>query len=141
MTASALWPKPPGNTANHHTVELAPAVQGMLIRAGLESRQLTAVAVALGPGSFTGLRIGLGFAKGLATSLGLPLLGIPTLHISGGGPAAPGRADGGRAPGRDAGGCVPRPSNGKQAAGRQTANRPFKAWDALVASLAEAARP
>ena len=76
IVAEASW-----ETANHHTVELAPAVQGMLIRAGLESRQLKAVAVALGPGSFTGLRIGLGFAKGLATSLGLPLLGIPTLHI------------------------------------------------------------
>lgn len=76
IVAESSW-----ETANHHTVELAPAVQAMLTRAGLESRQLTAIAVALGPGSFTGLRIGLGFAKGLATSLNLPLLGIPTLHI------------------------------------------------------------
>jgi tRNA threonylcarbamoyladenosine biosynthesis protein TsaB len=76
LVAEASW-----ETANHHTVELAPAVQAMLARAGLTSRQLTAVGVALGPGSFTGLRIGLGFAKGLTTSLNLPLLGIPTLHI------------------------------------------------------------
>lgn len=68
-------------TANHHTVELAPAVAEMLARAGIAPADLTGVAVALGPGSFTGLRIGLGLAKGLATALGLPLVGIPTLEI------------------------------------------------------------
>jgi len=68
-------------TANHHTVELAPAVETMLRRAGLTPARLKAVAVALGPGSFTGLRIGLGLAKGLATVRHIPLIGVPTLEI------------------------------------------------------------
>tara|TARA_B100000029_G_scaffold457384_1_gene486054 strand:- start:123 stop:764 length:642 start_codon:yes stop_codon:yes gene_type:complete len=40
---------------------------------------IDAVALSIGPGSFTGLRIGLGFAKGLAYSRGLPIIPIPTL--------------------------------------------------------------
>jgi tRNA threonylcarbamoyladenosine biosynthesis protein TsaB len=74
IAAESTW-----ETANNHTIELAPAVRAMLARAGMGSQDLSAVAVALGPGSFTGLRIGLGFAKGLATTLAIPLLGIPTL--------------------------------------------------------------
>jgi tRNA threonylcarbamoyladenosine biosynthesis protein TsaB len=76
VIAEASW-----ETANHHTVELAPAVDAMLAQAKLKTNDLSAVAVALGPGSFTGLRIGLAMAKGLATSLNIPMLGIPTLEI------------------------------------------------------------
>ena len=67
--------------ANNHTVELAPRVEHMLRTAGVRADALDALAVALGPGSFTGLRIGLAFAKGLALAHSLPLLGIPTLSI------------------------------------------------------------
>lgn len=66
-------------TANHHTVELTPSVAAMLDGAGITARNLRGVAVALGPGSFTGLRIGLGVAKGLALSTGVALVGVPTL--------------------------------------------------------------
>lgn len=76
IRAEASW-----ETANHHTVELAPAVAEMLARAGIAPASLAGVAVALGPGSFTGLRIGLGLAKGMATALDLPLFGVPTLEI------------------------------------------------------------
>ncbi len=52
-----------------------------LIRAdvGVEWPELAGLAVSLGPGSFTGLRIGLSVAKGLALAVGLPLLGVSTL--------------------------------------------------------------
>lgn len=62
-----------------HTVELAPRVVRMLERAALPAKQLGGLAVALGPGSFTGLRIGLALTKGLALALRLPLIGVPTL--------------------------------------------------------------
>ena len=66
---------------NYHTVELAPAVAEALSRAGAGAGDLQAVGVALGPGSFTGLRIGLALAKGLVFSRHLPLIGIPTLDV------------------------------------------------------------
>lgn len=65
----------------HHTMELAPEVALMLRRVGGAPDTLTALAVALGPGSYTGLRIGMALAKGLAFSHNLPLAGIPTLDI------------------------------------------------------------
>ncbi len=68
-------------TASHHTVELAPAVANLMKRCDVKPSELTAVAVALGPGSFTSLRIGLAFAKGLALSLSVPIIGIPTFEF------------------------------------------------------------
>ena len=65
----------------NHTVELMPTVVLMLERQGLAVEELGGLAVALGPGSFTGLRIGLSVAKGLCLSLGVPIVGIPTLDI------------------------------------------------------------
>jgi len=63
------------------TAELAPEVALMLRRAGVTPRALSAVAVAIGPGSFTGLRIGVALAKGLSLAHNLPLVGVPTLDI------------------------------------------------------------
>jgi len=65
----------------HHTVELAPAIFEMLQRCRLTMENIQALAVALGPGSFTSLRVGLSLAKGLAFAHHLPLIGIPTLDI------------------------------------------------------------
>jgi tRNA threonylcarbamoyladenosine biosynthesis protein TsaB len=68
-------------SAHNQTVELAPAVIQMLDRSALSAADLSAVAVAIGPGSYTGLRIGLGFAKGLSLANQLQLIGVPTLDI------------------------------------------------------------
>jgi tRNA threonylcarbamoyladenosine biosynthesis protein TsaB len=68
-------------SANYHTVELAPSVAAMMAQAAITPADLKAVAVAIGPGSFTGLRIGLAVAKGLALAHKLPLAGVPTLDI------------------------------------------------------------
>ena len=66
---------------DHHTVELAPAVSNLLESSQLKPTDLGAIAVALGPGSFTGLRIGLAFAKGLVLAQNLSLIGIPSLDV------------------------------------------------------------
>lgn len=66
---------------NHHTVELGPAVADALKKVGIENEALKAVGVAIGPGSFTGLRIGIALAKGLAYSRHLAVIGIPTMEI------------------------------------------------------------
>lgn len=65
-------------TSGLHTVQLAPAVEELLQRCSTQVLDLQAVAVALGPGSFTSLRIGLALAKGLALSLHIPVIGIST---------------------------------------------------------------
>ncbi|MCA1954734.1 MAG: tRNA (adenosine(37)-N6)-threonylcarbamoyltransferase complex dimerization subunit type 1 TsaB [Anaerolinea sp.] len=66
---------------NHHTVELAPAIRDLFSRCGVTAADLRALAVALGPGSFTSLRIGLAVAKGMALALHLPVVGLPTLDV------------------------------------------------------------
>lgn len=58
---------------------LPPLVAAVLDAAGETLTRGDAVAVSIGPGSFTGLRIALGFAKGLALASGLRVVGVPTL--------------------------------------------------------------
>lgn len=64
-----------------HTVELAPAVEAMLRRAGTTPAGIRALAVAQGPGSYTALRIGIAFAEGFAIQRNLPVVGVPTFDI------------------------------------------------------------
>jgi tRNA threonylcarbamoyladenosine biosynthesis protein TsaB len=68
-------------SSQRHTVELAPAIAELLTRCGLTMEDVHALGVALGPGSFTSLRVGLALVKGLALSRHIPLVGIPTLDI------------------------------------------------------------
>ena len=68
-------------SARRHTVELLPALVAALNQVGLGAEHLSAVAVTRGPGSFTGLRVGLAVAKGLALARGLPLVGVSTLDV------------------------------------------------------------
>jgi tRNA threonylcarbamoyladenosine biosynthesis protein TsaB len=76
VRAEACW-----QSRNNHSVELMPALERMLAQQGVGPEHLAAVAVAMGPGSFTGLRIGMSVAKGLAQALEIPILGVPTLDI------------------------------------------------------------
>lgn len=63
-----------------HAAHLLSAVDAVLSRAGLDLGGLEAVACAVGPGSFTGLRVGVAAAQGLAEGRGLPVVGVPTLE-------------------------------------------------------------
>jgi tRNA threonylcarbamoyladenosine biosynthesis protein TsaB len=69
------------SSQDYHTVELAPAINEILNRAGIKIKDIECCAVASGPGSFTGLRIGMAVAKGLALANHMPIIGIPTLDI------------------------------------------------------------
>lgn len=62
-----------------HSTRLLTGIDWLLNEAAMSWEQLDGIAVSLGPGSFTGLRIGLSTAKGLAMAAGLELLGVPTL--------------------------------------------------------------
>jgi len=69
------------NTNNHHTVELAPALDQLFTRCAITRADLKALAVATGPGSFTSLRIGIALVKGMALALHLPVIGVPSLDV------------------------------------------------------------
>ncbi|MBI1258147.1 MAG: tRNA (adenosine(37)-N6)-threonylcarbamoyltransferase complex dimerization subunit type 1 TsaB [Chloroflexi bacterium] len=74
MLAEQTW-----MSENHHTAELAPAVRALLSGAHLTAADLSGLAVSIGPGSYTGLRIGVALAKGIASAQRIPLVGVSTL--------------------------------------------------------------
>lgn len=76
-----IWNETTWTSQDYHTVELAPGIRDILQRSGLRISDVDVIAVAIGPGSFTGLRIGLALAKGIALARHIPILGIPTLDI------------------------------------------------------------
>ncbi len=76
VVAETIW-----YSHQHHTVELAPALSEVMRRAGVNMGDVQAIGVAIGPGSFTALRVGLAFVKGLALSRKMPIVGIPTLDV------------------------------------------------------------
>lgn len=76
--------------ARRHTELLAPAIADVLVRAGVDRRDLTGLAVGVGPGPFTGLRIGLVTARTLGKALEIPVHGVCSLDVI----AADARADG-----------------------------------------------
>ena len=72
-----------------HASELMPAVVDAMDRAGVDWRDLDAIAVGVGPGTFTGLRIGIATARALATAAGLPLRRVSSLAALAAGIDAP----------------------------------------------------
>ena len=67
-------------SSHNHTAELMPAIEQILARAETRLQELEGIAVALGPGGFSALRVGISVAKGLALPLDLPLIGVGTLE-------------------------------------------------------------
>ncbi|HEY2663619.1 MAG TPA: tRNA (adenosine(37)-N6)-threonylcarbamoyltransferase complex dimerization subunit type 1 TsaB [Candidatus Binataceae bacterium] len=69
----------PARMSTSHGSSLPKAIDELLAVAKLSFEQLAGIALGLGPGSFTGLRIGAAYAKGLAYASGLPIVGVPSL--------------------------------------------------------------
>jgi tRNA threonylcarbamoyladenosine biosynthesis protein TsaB len=67
--------------SNTHANFVQVAIADVLAKSGLDIKQVDAVAVTMGPGSYTGLRVGLSSAKGIAYAIGKPLIGISTLAL------------------------------------------------------------
>lgn len=67
-------------SAQRQSAELLPHLLEVLARAGRSLRETAAVAVGIGPGSFTGLRVALALGKGLSLTLERPILGVPSLE-------------------------------------------------------------
>jgi tRNA threonylcarbamoyladenosine biosynthesis protein TsaB len=77
MLSTRSWP-----ADRSHTTTLLTEIHHLLDRAETSVRELAAVAIAIGPGTFTGLRVGFGVAKGFHLASGVPLIGVPTLKAS-----------------------------------------------------------
>src|SRR5512138_2392353 len=67
------------HSGRDHTAQLLPQLTLLLRHIGRASSAISAIAIALGPGSWSGLRVGMSTAKGLALARGLPLVGVGTL--------------------------------------------------------------
>ncbi len=96
---------PPTGTRPRHTSRLLPLIAELLDEAQLGWAELDAIAVGTGPGTFTGLRIGIATARGLSVARALPLIGISTLEslaLGGIDAVAHGSLDGLDVPGLDA---------------------------------------
>lgn len=76
LLAECAWP-----AGRAQTTTILPEIARLTELCGLRPADLGAIAVASGPGTFNGLRVGMSTAKGLAHALGLPLLGVPTLDV------------------------------------------------------------
>ncbi len=73
MLAEASWP-----AGYRHGETLLPAIERLLDEQGVDRTRIAAIIVGTGPGAFTGLRVGIATAKGLAHGLGRPIVGIAT---------------------------------------------------------------
>lgn len=76
VLAEATW-----RCGQNHSVELLPRLAHLLNETEVALQSISCVIVAKGPGSFNGLRVGIGTAKGLAFSLGIPIIGISSLEL------------------------------------------------------------
>ena len=71
------------NTKKTHSQKLMPMIENMLKLSDLDIKEIDAIAICVGPGSFTGLRIGMATAKSMAHVNNIPLIGVNSLEILG----------------------------------------------------------
>ena len=76
LVAESAW-----QCQRNHSVELLPTIERLLAEASVSKGDLTAVFVSIGPGMYTGLRVGVATAQGLARASGLPLVGVGRLEL------------------------------------------------------------
>lgn len=69
------------NLRHAHSEKILTLLDNLLKQSDIDRKKINAIVVSLGPGSFTGLRIGLSVAKGLSFALGVPVVGVPTLDV------------------------------------------------------------
>ena len=78
----AVWAEEIWHAGRNHTVELTPRLKRMMQAATVAIADLEAIAVSIGPGSYTGVRIAVALAKGLALPYNLSVIGVSTLDIA-----------------------------------------------------------
>ncbi len=76
LVAEQTW-----RTVNNHSVQLAPTIDAILARSDATPSDIKALAVCTGPGTYSGLRVGVSLAKGLASVRRLPLVGLSALDV------------------------------------------------------------
>ncbi len=76
VLAESVW-----QSGRGHSAQLLPTIEAMLNLARVDRRELAAIAVATGPGSYSGLRVGVSTAMGLALALGIGVAQVPTLDV------------------------------------------------------------
>lgn len=69
------------NIKRNHSIQLMPAIHRLMEETGLTPEQLDKIIVAKGPGSYTGVRIGLSTAKTMAWTLNIPVIGVSSLEL------------------------------------------------------------
>jgi tRNA threonylcarbamoyladenosine biosynthesis protein TsaB len=69
------------NVGPSHSEKLLPMVDWLLREAGMKRNDIEGIAVSSGPGSFTSLRVGISTARGMAFSLGIPVVGVSSLEV------------------------------------------------------------
>lgn len=79
VSEQKLWGEMTLNIGLTHSEQLLPLIDDLLQQTKVDISNLEGIAISGGPGSFTGLRIGMSTAKGLAQGLNIPLLSVPTL--------------------------------------------------------------
>ena len=77
IAAELTW-----RAGRNHTMHVHPTIRHVMMLAGIATSDLTGVVATRGPGSFTGIRIGLATAKGLAQGLDVPIVGVGTLAVA-----------------------------------------------------------